>query len=75
MVAVINLPILSAMGLPITLNLIVNLPVLISIFGPLTLSSGPSSNSRREGGYNKLHFTENTELMGEPFPRPHTVSG
>ena len=42
MEAVIKLPILSAMGLPITLDLYtVNLPVLISIYKPLTISSGP----------------------------------
>lgn len=29
----------------------------------------------REGTYHKLHRTENTKLLGEPFPRPHTLSG
>ena len=79
MVAVINLPIPSAMGLPITLaRNTINLPVVISIYIPLTISSGPWSRPRREGGYSNSElrfFSENTELRAEPFPGPHTVSG
>ena len=47
MVAVISLPIPSAMGLPITLVLnTINLPVLISVYIPLFWSLEPS----QEGG-------------------------
>lgn len=73
MAAAINLPIPSAMGLPITLTLnTINLPVLISYTTPslslLVLGAIP-------GGREGTVTLENTELRSEPFPRPHTVSG
>ena len=69
MAAAINLPIPSAMGLPITLTLnTINLPVLISYTTPslslLVLGAIP-------GGREGTVTLENTELRSEPFPRPH----
>lgn len=73
MAAATNLPIPSAMGLPITLTLnTIHLPVLISYTAPslslLVLGAIPEG---RKGTVT----LENTELRSEPFPRPHTVSG